>query len=136
NLIGRDLAGPHIHNQRMNSLWQDIFPALALRVADNPQLVLGALSNALVNIEALPDARPDQWLLTMKKFAPQVVSVDYLLNLGMLVAWCCGAAHFRQAALRAAVTLPEALVRDLLGVDEKISSDLLLQNLEKNPWWL
>ena len=37
NLIGRDLAGPHIHNQRMNSLWQDIFPALALRVADNPQ---------------------------------------------------------------------------------------------------
>jgi hypothetical protein len=136
NLVGRDLAGPHIHNQRMNRLWQDIFPALALRIADNPQLVLGALSNALVNIETLSGARPDQWLMTMQKFAPQAESCQDLLNIGVLAAWCCGAAHFRRAALRAATTLPEALVLDALDVDKKISLGVLLQNLEDNPWWL
>lgn len=136
NLVGRDLAGPHIHNQRMNKLWQDVFPVLALRVAESPQLVLGALSNALVNIEALPDTRSDQWLATMQKFSLQATSVEDLLNIGVLAAWCCGAAHFRQAALRAAATLPEALVQDLIGVEKKISLHVLVQNLENNPWWL
>lgn len=136
NLVGRDLAGPHTHNQRMNRLWQDIFPAIALRVAENPQLILGALSNALVNIEALPSARPDQWLVTMQKSAPQAASSEHLLSIGVLAAWCCGAAHFRQAALRAAATLPETLVQDLLGVDKKIPLSVLIQNLENNPWWL
>jgi hypothetical protein len=136
NLIGRDLAGPHVHNQRMNRLWQTIFPVLAVRVAESPQLVLGALSNALINIETLSGGRPDQWLDMMQKLAPQTSSCQQLLNIGVLVAWCCGAAHFRQAALRISSELPDALVLNALGVDKKISTSVLLQNLENNPWWL
>jgi hypothetical protein len=137
NLVGRDLAGPHIRSQNMNKLWREIFPALALQITQNPQLILGALSNALVNIEALANARPEQWLEMMKKLAPRAESGDQLLSIGMLAAWCSGAAHFRQAALRAAATLPQDLVVDAMGVvDKKISLDALLQNLENNPWWL
>jgi len=120
----------------MNRLWQEIFPSIALLVANNPHLVLGALSNALINIEAIPGTRPDQWLEMMQKFAQRAETSQDLLNIGVLAAWCCGAAHFRKAALKAATTLPEDLAVDLLGVDKKISLSLLLQNLESNPWWL
>lgn len=136
NLVGRDLAGPHTSNLRMNRLWQDIFPSISLHLATNPHLVLGALSNALINIETMLGARPDQWLVMMQKFAQRAETAQHLLNIGVLAAWCCGAAHFRKAALQAATTLPEAVVLNLLGVDKKNSLNVLLQKLETNPWWL
>jgi hypothetical protein len=136
DLVGRELAGPQSRSEHMNTLWQRIFPVLALRVAENPQLVLGALSNALVNIESLPSARPAQWLELMQQGAAQSSTSEQLLQTGVVAAWRAGAAHFRQAALRLAAALPEALVRYLIGADTTLSQAELLQNIATNPWWL
>ena len=134
NLIGRDIAGPKVRSPLINTLWLEILPLLAPQIAEKPQLLLGALSNALVNIEGLPQARPQQWLQSLRELGPQAASAEQLLLLGVLAAWCAGAAHFRNAALNSAAQLPAQTAQRILGLENTHALNAVLSELHRNPW--
>jgi hypothetical protein len=134
DLVGRDLAGPHQSCATMNRLWRDHLPALAVLLTDKPALVIGALSNALVNLDGC-QARTGEWLELVRSSADGLQTSDQLLQLGVLAAWRAGAAHFRPAALRAARVLPaESVARVLVLEVGNLEPDLA--ELDINPWHL
>ena len=135
DLVGRELVGAHARGTLIASLWQETLPALTIPLASRPAPLLSALCNALLNLEALPAARPRQWLQLLREHGGSVHDADALLQLGVLAAWRAGAAHFRLPALCAAAQLPE-ISRALLGLPQSQDLAALLRVIEQNPWLL
>lgn len=134
-LCAQGLVGPGSRCPLVNRVWIELFPLLARAIAESPALVLGELSNAAVYLARTPGVRADEWLERMRSLGPTATSAEHLKNLGTLLAWRCGATHFRDGALAAADALPEALA--LAAVDApagngwKAVRDLFHQD----PWW-
>ena len=135
DLVGRELAGGHARGALIQTLWQEALPALVNPIASRPAPVLSAFCNALLNLEALPAARPVQWIQLLRLHGATLADPDALLQLGVLAAWRAGAAHFRLAALRAAAKLPD-IARAVLELPLGQDVSALLRVLEQNPWLL
>lgn len=103
------LAGPAARTPSINAAWSGLMPALAARIAERPQEVLSALSNAVAHLGGVEGARTDEWLATMAQLGPAAETTAQLLDLGQVLAWRAGMAHFRAGALQAADRLPPAL---------------------------
>lgn len=134
-LAGQGHVGDSPRAALPNRLWHDVLPRLAPRVAEAPAAVLGALSNAAVQLAALPGVRGGEWIDRMADLAPRAATVPQLLDLGKVLAWRCGAAHFRAGALAAADGLPPALA--LAAVDATASSawSEVRAAFDADPWW-
>lgn len=128
------LAGPAARAPLLNQAWSRLFPLLATRIAEQPQDVLGALSNAVVHLGGVDGARGDEWLDLMVQQAPQAETVAQLLDLGKILAWRAGLAHFRAGALQAADKLPPTLQLAALGAPADGSWDALRTALAADPW--
>lgn len=128
------LAGPAGRAPLLNQAWSRLFPLLADRIAEQPQEVLGALSNAIVHLGGVDGARGDEWLDLMAQLAPRAGTVEQLLDLGKVLAWRAGLAHFRAGALLAADGLPPALQRAALGAPTDGSWSALRAALASDPW--
>jgi len=135
DLVGRELVGLHPHCAAMNRLWSDILPACTHAILDKPALVLGALSNALVNLENC-QAREEQWLHLIRTGCSGLHNSEQVLQLGVLAAWRAGAAHFRPAALQATQQLPADAVAKLLDLHDVNTLDTLLKNIAADPWYV
>ena len=61
-LVGQALAGPGARSELIDRVWQALAPQYARLVSEQPVEVLGALTNAAVNIGKVPNARADQWM--------------------------------------------------------------------------
>ena len=133
DLVGRELTGSHPRGKLLAALWHDTLPTLTSAMADRPALLISALCNALLNLEALPAARPNQWLELLRKYGSSLTAPDDLLQLGVLVAWRAGAAHFRLPALRAAARLPYIGCK-LLDLAPERDAQEQLRLAEQNPW--
>lgn len=128
------LAGPAARATLLNQTWSRLFPLLAARIAEQPQDVLGALSNAVVHLGGVDGARGDEWLDLMVQLAPRADTVAQLLALGKVLAWRAGLAHFRTGALQAADGLPPALQLAALGAPTDDSWVALRAALASDPW--
>ena len=73
------LAGPAARTPLLNQVWSQLFPRLAAPIAEQPQEVLGALSNAVVYLGGVDGARADEWLAAMVQLAPGASTVAQLL---------------------------------------------------------
>jgi hypothetical protein len=114
-------------------MWTRLAPAFAALVARAPYATLGLLVNAVVRLQALPNARPAQWIERMVALAPQVASLDELRAVGQVLAWRAGAAHFRAGAIAAAAALPAPLALAAFGAGTAWPA--LRARLESDPWW-
>lgn len=134
-LCAQGLAGPGSRCLLVNRVWSELFPLLAPLVAESPVAVLGALSNAAVYLARTPGVRAGEWLERMRSLGPRAGSPEELRNLGTLLAWRCGAAHFRGGALAAADALPEALA--LAAVDASVETgwNTVRDQFHRNWWW-
>jgi hypothetical protein len=111
-------------------------PKLARFIAADPQMVVGAVTNALYNIAATPGARPGEWMRDMIGLAELSDDVNTLLNAGQVCSWRAGLAHYRADALSIAETLPSPIARLALGLpadDTQILSSVI-QRLQSSPW--
>lgn len=133
DIVGRELAGVHPRGKLLAAFWQDTLPTLTSTMADRPALLISALCNALFNLEALPAARPNQWLELLRKYGNSLTAPDDLLQLGVLAAWRAGAAHFRLPALQAATRLPH-IACALLDLAPESDMQEQLRMAEHNPW--
>lgn len=134
-LCAQGLVGPGSRCPLVNRVWTELLPLLAIQVAEEPRKVLGALSNAAVNLARTPGIRSQEWLDRMRSLAPQVASVEALLSLGKLLAWCSGAAHYRTGALAAADALPEKLALAAVGASSQHVWKDIRDQLHQDPWW-
>jgi hypothetical protein len=134
DLCLQDLAGPTARKPLLNEAWAQVFPALARRIAEQPQDVLGALSNAAVHLSSVDGARGEEWLEFMATLGPAAASVGQLLDLGKVLAWRSGLAHFRSGALATADTLPPALQLAAMGAPPGTSWSSLRAALASDPW--
>lgn len=128
------LAGSSARSSLLNHAWSRLFPRLAARIAEQPQDVLGALSNAAVHLAGVDGARGDEWLGWMAEWGPRTQTTTQLLDLGKVLAWRCGLAHFRTGALAAADALPPALQLAALGAPADGSWPTLRAALAADPW--
>ncbi len=128
------LAGPAARTPLLNQAWSQLFPLLAARIAEQPQEVLGAMSNAVVHLGGVDGARGDEWLDLMVQLAPGAATGAQLLDLGKVLAWRSGLAHFRAGALQAADNLPPALQLAALGAPADGSASGLRAALASDPW--
>jgi hypothetical protein len=128
------LAGPAARVPLLNQAWSQLFPRLAARIAEQPQDVLGALSNAVVHLGGVDGARVDEWLASMAQLAPEAATVVQLLDLGKVLAWRAGLAQFRAGALQAADALPPVLQLAAMGAPADGSWGALRAALAADPW--
>lgn len=128
------LAGPAARVPLLNETWSRLLPVLAARIAERPQEVLGAMSNAAVHLGGVDGARGDDWLARMVQLAPAAATVAQLLDLGQVLAWQAGMAHFRTGALQAADRLPADLALAATGAPAGASWPAWRDQLAADPW--
>jgi len=135
-LVAQRLVGPLARNRLVESVWLELFPACARRIAEAPGEVLGALSNAALYMGSALELRGDEWLRALSALADDTQTVPQLLTLGKVLAWRAGAAHFRDGALAAASALPEPLALAAVGALPGSRWVEVHARLAADPWWL
>lgn len=133
DLLGRDLIGPAARRSALNEGWR-LLPSLAGRLAEEPDRLARALSNALLTLEQ--GGRAEDWTLGLLELDPQVQSLDELLEAGKVLAWRCGLAQYRESALEVAAGLRPALLAAIFDVPvaDEAARGALLARLTADPW--
>ena len=133
-LVARNFAGPRARHGWVDEAWRRVLTAAASVVAAEPRRVIGALSNAVVQLAATPGARPAQWIDLMVRVAPLTGGdVSTLLRAGQVAAWRSGMAHYREGALAAAEQLDPPLMLATLGTQGDAADPLGL--LRDDAWY-
>ena len=133
-LVGRQLAGSRAREPWVAKVWRSVLCAAAPLVARDPWRLISAVSNATLNLAATPGVRTTDWITGLQAVAPRAEHAETLLALGKILAWRCGMAHFRQAALAAAAQLPPALTLAAVGVTDTLDWAAERERLAANPW--
>ncbi|HYP89726.1 MAG TPA: hypothetical protein VEQ59_16275 [Polyangiaceae bacterium] len=134
-LLAQRLAGPRAHDSSVDRGFQQLFPALARLVVRAPNLVLPRLCNALHQLSTTAGARAGDWCAALVRLEPHIESVEALLQLGQVLAWLAGLAHYRGGALDRCRELPPELVAAALGV-KAAELGAVLERLERDPWFV
>lgn len=130
-LVGRALVGPAAASSALADAWREVLPRFASLLGEHPADVVGLVSNAALNLAAIPGARSAQWRAEMVAAAPLIGDLTQLRVAGQVSAWRAGAAHFWRGALQACAALPDALALALLHAP----AGTRLDALASDPWW-
>ena len=87
------------------------FCALSQALALDPHHLLPKLSNALLT----PGLNAELWLACMEGMAGALTTPAQVLDAGIVCAWRCGLAHYREAALTRLELLPNAALSALFA---------------------
>jgi hypothetical protein len=134
DLVAQGLAGPGARQPWVDQVWLELAPRHAGLLAAQPQAVLGALGNAVIQLGQWPQVRAADWLQWMTALAGEVAELAQLHALGQLLAWRAGMAHYRRGALTAANILPPALALAALDADPASDWPALRDALLADPW--
>ncbi|MFZ1983006.1 MAG: hypothetical protein WAU91_01255 [Desulfatitalea sp.] len=133
-LAGQQLIGCGAQSPAMDAGWRDLLPAVAPLVAQGPDRLLPALSNALYNLAHTTGARPAFWIEEMQRLSPLCTDSSVFLKVGQVVAWRAGMAHLRQGALATAAALSPVLALAAVGGPADADWPDLLSRLRTDPW--
>ena len=134
-LCGQRLAGTGARDGRVGAAWSALLVPAAARIAEAPERTLAAAANALVQLAAAPDARPEAWAARMGELAARA-AVDDWLAAGQVAAWTAGLAHYRASALELADRLPPELALAAVGVPGGGDWAAVRSRLRADPWHL
>lgn len=119
-------------------VWRGLLPLLAPFLIQQPQRVAASVINAAYNISQTPDARPQEWINTMRALAPLCANAGILLQAGQVAAWRAGMAQYRLGALQILKTLDVFLAHTIFGLDANSRNpdvSELHYALMANPWY-
>jgi hypothetical protein len=105
------------------TIWQDLLPALARFLCENPTRLLIALTNASHNLER-EHLKVSRWASDLRDIAPLCENIDELLATGQVLAWRVGMAHWRDSALEIWSGLREVLQNATLLERDKSPEEL------------
>ena len=123
-----ELSGVELfaRSDAVRAVWVELLPSAPGLVAENPEVVVSALTNAAHNLQQEPGVDWPFWLQKMKSFAPDCTDFGQWLDLAKLLSWVSGMAHYQTSALSLAETLPESLTEKVVPRWDKVKTD---------PWW-
>lgn len=136
-LCGSGVLGRKARHACVNDAWRRVLPALPALVAADAANTAAALTNAVHNMAAQPGARPEQWMSEMSALGALCDTPRRFHACGAVVAWRCGMAHLRDAALRAAAELPPGVAYPALGLAPPAGADRLgddIRRIRAAPW--
>ena len=136
-LVGRRLLGAGAIEPHLDAAWQTVLPKVPGLLAADPVQTISMVSNGVLTVARTPGARPADWIAGLAGIGDALPEVATLATAGKVLAWTCGLAQFRAAALAACRNLPEAIALAILGIAELPSGQSLegvLGRLESDPW--
>jgi len=134
-LVAEKLAGPAGRHSTLNEACRDLLPKAAERIAEAPLRMLGAVTNALVNLATTPEVREAEWIRSMEAVVAQCETVEMFLQAGQVAGWRCGLAQYRESALAIARRLPSELGSRLIGTEPGAQWEEVVAKLERERWW-
>jgi hypothetical protein len=118
--------------------WDGLLPRLLPHLAAAPRALAARISNALCNLAREGgEALAERWGECLVGVSPAAAAPLQLLEAGLVLAWRCGLAHFRDSALARWRALPAPLRRATLGLPpegEAPPMEALARGLE-DPWF-
>ncbi|MEY2926027.1 MAG: hypothetical protein RL367_504 [Pseudomonadota bacterium] len=134
DLVGHGLGGASARAPVVNAVWNQIAPHILTLIIADPVESLGVLTNAAVQLSGIDGVRLDSWLATMAQLAGRAADNHALRALAAVAAWLAGAAHYREAALGAAATLPCDLACAAAGAGGS-DWNTIAAGFASNHWW-
>jgi hypothetical protein len=117
--------------------WTRVLPSVASLVAQSPDRLVSAATNAVYNIALVAGTRPRDWIARMTIAGPACANVDEWLACGQVAAWLSGVAHMRDGALEALATLSPRTARTVLNLPANASPldvPAIAARLRSDPW--
>lgn len=136
-LLGGHFPSPD-QSQALDQLWTEVLIGMADSVCVAPRRVSGALSNAVVYL-GRHQAGYARWIAALSEVRAELddaEDVDTLLRAGQVLAWRCGVAAFRSAALNICAQLPTRVLAACLdwpSSDPEVLQSILTR-LRDDPW--
>jgi hypothetical protein len=137
-LLARNILGPR-SNQSASALWRGVLAPCARAVAESPRRVLTRASNALAELRA--HHLDGQWTQRAGELASRgllaKLSAQDLERALFVLAWRCGLAHARGAALESLRALPFELASAIFGVENVSETEwaTLRERMEREPFF-
>jgi hypothetical protein len=122
----------------VSQAWEKLLPAAIHLVAQAPRRVVASISNALFSISAQKGAQEQDWLKIMGALPGQCHDIESFLQAGVVAAWRCGMAHYREGALQICESLPPAVFARIFGLElelDESGKDRVLKHLESDHWY-
>jgi len=116
------------------ALWREVLPRAARHVAESPGTMLAGLSNAAHHLASAAEPAARRWQQRMLEVMPCCTNAEQCLLVGQVNAWLCGLAHYRDGALTALRSLPQAVAAAVLGVPAP-RVEQVRQALQADPWF-
>ncbi len=110
--------------------YRTTFCALSQAIAAQPQSLLPKLTNAVLT----PGLNAELWLACMEGMAGALTTPAQVLDAGIVCAWRCGLAHYRDAALTRLNLLPDAALLALFS-PKNGDVDALKMALHAQRWY-
>jgi hypothetical protein len=135
-LIGKSMLGAETRYPALLRGWNQIFVQFPHLLAQDPQAFAGAISNALYNLSINQNTRPDFWINEMLSLGWNCSDIQAFLEVGKIVSWRSGMAHYREGALEACMEVDEKLARAALCINDSGDTPVkvIVENLQKDPW--
>ncbi len=141
-LVAKDVVGPAGRYPEGNEAWRSLLPRLAPALARDPHRLVGVLTNAVYNLSRERSVRVADWMTHLAELAPLCPSIEVLLDVGKVLAWQAGMAHWREPALATWETLPDGLACAIFGSNaDPAASPRVLEELRgslraclADPW--
>jgi hypothetical protein len=106
-------------------------------VAENPKGAAAAVSNAAYNLAVERNIRGEEWVRLMASAGESIPDLETFRKAGILAAWRCGMAHYREDALKICKHLPLPVLRILFALADDAGDEgrkNLLRALADDPW--
>jgi hypothetical protein len=135
-LMGKAMLGAQTRYPALLRGWNQIFVQFPHLLAQDPQAFAGAISNAIYNLSINQNTRPDFWINEMLSLGWNCSDIQAFFEVGKIVAWRSGMAHYREGALAACLTIDEKLSRAALCIHDNGDTplEIIIDRLKKDPW--
>jgi hypothetical protein len=136
DLMGKGLLGSESRYPALLKGWTQLFTGLPHLLAQDASQFAGSISNALYNLSINQGTRPTYWIDEMNRIGKTCNDVNQFLEVGKVVAWRSGMAHYREGALETCLGLEPKLARAALCIADSndTSIELTLFKLKNDPW--
>jgi hypothetical protein len=136
DLMSKGMVGAETRYPALLRGWNQIFVQFPHLLAQDPVRFAGAISNALYNLSINQNTRPDFWINEMLSLGRNCDEVQAFLDVGKIVAWRSGMAHYREGALEVCLTIDAKLARAALCIkdDSDTPVDFIVERLKQDPW--
>lgn len=118
NLMGRGLLASNTPSPDVYTLFTVTLPQLVPFLCDDPSRLINSLTTALLMLAHHDEALPNRWLQSLVHHSRTCTSTHELLQLGKVLAWTHGMAHFRASALEVYKTLSPDIQQALPPFDD------------------